>query len=1284
MREHEFDYEALTNTQFQALVSALVAREHPRTQCMALSGRDGGRDTIVQVTADDGKLADVLIFQAKMRQKSVTGVPTTNDLYEWVAAQLRRERRKIRNLIGRGAREYVFVSNVPASGDLDTGLRDRVRDFMASELPLTASAWWREDLDTRLRIYPEIAATHGLLTGEAALRGLCARCGLTESAGSSPKPISVADLDVTVNGVTAFLAAQYKDDRVMRFSQVDLDPILLLDLFVDVPLRQLRLSESRPSRKWEIACYQVAERYDETQRDQQDGESIRYAGRFPIVDHVGTADLLLLSQSDLFLRMLIEGAPGQGKSTVSQYVCQVHRARLLNKTADLDRIHVLHRHSNVRIPFRIELRRYAAWLIEQSNKTRDGLIHYVAELIERASELSFGTNHLVALFCGSPCIVMLDGLDEVADIDTRNVVIDNITKLSENLNAWDADSLLIVTSRPTTLIAGNALPITEFEHFNLSNLSRSHIFEYADAWVAVKKLSAEKNEEIKEVLTLSLESKHVADLARNPMQLAILLYLIHTRGNSLPEKRTALYHSYIETFQMRESDKSLPVSKYGNLLLDLHGYLAWLLHSRAELKTSGGAQGDIATTELIQIVASYLEFEGYDPALAGQIFVGVQRFFVLVARVEGRFEFEVQPLREFFAARHLYTTSPQGPSAEEPAGTRPDRLEALLRNPYWLNVLRFFVGHYQKGELPDLARRLIDLTLSPDWGGTSRPYDIIYRVMQDYSMYQSRRDTREVAAALGIGIGARLISRGFESSYRSSLRVDKFTEDTGQAEIIRVTRELLEKRQTDEVTQELAATLAVNDPAPAEWWLRQWKSSSSDNRRRVILARIGSQCGAFEVLSLEDAADVFLPTSPLGHELWIRCLEAGRHDVAQLDVSRLSCVINELSNGSLVRARSSHKRNWLSDLLWLLRTTNLRRLDRKEQFQDESVNEVPSVWAVENNSQVDLSELQALSASLAEPISTTQERHDRWVRNVEVINRVLGQGWTSWRAAFAPILQGEIAEQGTCVDLLDSSKSQIDRLGSALQSRSDSDYWIGATSSNELHDPHAHGNRMAISAATFAWASSEVLNAVLPHMATWWHVMTPRDCGELRDFLLDIQYTRTVKTVEVVGKLAQFDSLDQLPPNLTVFISPRLRSADRKALLSHLTELTRSQEDEFLDGEIVAGLTGVVIRQPDNQLIAEVVKRHAQARYGGHMLRSPQERRAVGRRFMEKFPATIAAAVLAQPLIYPWDLVEFCDRVLTARVVKSVVPMRLTANEAGWFRYDADSKRSDKSAHEAI
>ena len=85
--------------------------------------------------------------------------------------------------------------------------------------------------------------------------------------------------------------------------------------------------------------------------------------------------------------------------------------------------------------------------------------------------------------------------------------------------------------------------------------------------------------------------------------------------------------------------------------------------------------------------------EEHDSELAEELLKGtVERVGALVSRVEGMFEFEVQPLREYFAARHLYKTAPYSPVGQAHKGTRPERFEAIAASSYWTNVTRFFCG----------------------------------------------------------------------------------------------------------------------------------------------------------------------------------------------------------------------------------------------------------------------------------------------------------------------------------------------------------------------------------------------------------------------------------------------------------------------------------------------------------------------------------------------------------------------------------------------------------------
>ena len=99
----------------------------------------------------------------------------------------------------------------------------------------------------------------------------------------------------------------------------------------------------------------------------------------------------------------------------------------------------------------------------------------------------------------------------------------------------------------------------------------------------------------------------------------------------------------------------------------------------------------------------------------------VERVVAIVSRVQGLYEFDVQTLREYFAARHLYETAPYSPVGDERRGTISDRWRALSRNYYWLNVARFYAGCYSEGELPSLVDDLRALSDDEMFRTTNHP-----------------------------------------------------------------------------------------------------------------------------------------------------------------------------------------------------------------------------------------------------------------------------------------------------------------------------------------------------------------------------------------------------------------------------------------------------------------------------------------------------------------------------------------------------------------------------------
>ena len=174
----------------------------------------------------------------------------------------------------------------------------------------------------------------------------------------------------------AAMSVQFGKDNDVRFRQVDLTGISVENLFVDVP------ASSHPG--------SPADRLIKEMNPHQQGQS---GARDTSVSQAGAAQALLHpSWTD---STVIVGGPGQGKTTLLQYLCQYHRARCLDRheyspiaagLAPVTRV--------VRTPIKIELTDYAAWrrkrLAGHTASTTPGqqdpdvaLLLYIAETVPR-------------------------------------------------------------------------------------------------------------------------------------------------------------------------------------------------------------------------------------------------------------------------------------------------------------------------------------------------------------------------------------------------------------------------------------------------------------------------------------------------------------------------------------------------------------------------------------------------------------------------------------------------------------------------------------------------------------------------------------------------------------------------------------------------------------------------------------------------------------------------------------------------------------------------------------
>ena len=852
-------YEALNDISFQKFAQSLIVSVHPDTICLPVRQPDGGRDAIYYHAALERK--NFVVFQVKFSTK-----PKETTERDAIDSLIKSEEKKVSNLIQNGATHYYLVTNIQGTSHLGVGSIDRVHETLTGKFKIPCYVWWRDDLDARLDnasdvkwSFPEICRATDVL------QFLIKR------------PDHTSDLEAA-RAITAYMSKQHGDDRDVKFKQVELKR-RLTDLFVDIPIG-LKGSRSEGTRVQRTHTPKgITARY--LQQVEEDLEVENEEDHPYIHGGLAAGFLLHIPFEKGVTRLVLEGAPGQGKSTVTQFLCQVNRLKLLpTRRTELGSVGAVHAGAPTRAPFRVDMRDLAAWVSGRHPYAKAGEIappeeghrsleSFLTMQIEwHSGGLTLSQHHLLDFFVRSHSVVVLDGFDEVADIKMRARVVEEICAAANRLDAHALSLQIIVTSRPAAFANSPGFPEEDWVHFELNDLKKPNIHAYKEKWSDAQDLTDDE----KNILTATLEEKlqqpHLRELSRNPMQLAILLQLMHVQGAALPDKRTALYEEYMKIFLNREVEKKQIAGDHRELILTIHGLLAWVLQVQAE---TGQGSGSITLDALRTEVTSYLTMEEHDPTLAESLLTGtVERVGALVSRVQGTFEFEVQPLREYFAARHLYKTAPNSPPGGERRGTRPDRFAALASSSYWTNVTRFYCGFYDEGELPSLVDGLMTVSERTGYNLITQPRRLALMLLSDYVFTQSPRSIKRLIKFVAQEPDfERLAAMDFGQSHRGMI----LPETAGGKVLYDVCTERLQRESNPLIRKALRQTMAKNGNRAK--LKKQWLMCAYDRKGDTSLLSEARDFKLVDELTLDEVA--VLANGNLSLQLrWLA--EANLHD----------------------------------------------------------------------------------------------------------------------------------------------------------------------------------------------------------------------------------------------------------------------------------------------------------------------------------------------------------------------------------------------------------------------
>src|SRR4028119_1352587 len=238
-----------------------------------------------------------------------------------------------------------------------------------------------------------------------------------------------------------------------------------------------------------------------------------------------------------YRRMAVLGAPGSGKTTLLRYLTQTYATKQQRK---------VHPKAPKLIPILLHLRDVRQEIVNNNQLTLAELITQQVQQQQQKYHLENPRpNWFAEKIRQNKCLVMLDGLDEVADETQRQQVS---CWVDAQMHAYP-DTAFILTSRPVgyqTARLQQDVTVLEVQPFNLKQMEQfigswyleTEVISHAgqdDAGVR-----ADAKQQADDLIKRIKNSKPLADMAVNPLLLTMIA-TVHRRGSALPGKRVELY-----------------------------------------------------------------------------------------------------------------------------------------------------------------------------------------------------------------------------------------------------------------------------------------------------------------------------------------------------------------------------------------------------------------------------------------------------------------------------------------------------------------------------------------------------------------------------------------------------------------------------------------------------------------------------------------------------------------------------------------------------------------------
>ncbi|MDJ0903998.1 MAG: SUMF1/EgtB/PvdO family nonheme iron enzyme [Xenococcus sp. MO_188.B8] len=368
-----------------------------------------------------------------------------------------------------------------------------------------------------------------------------------------------------------------------------------------------------------------------------------------------------------FRRLAVLGPPGSGKTTLLKHLTLIY-AKKKNRLYKAPKL----------IPVLLYLRDFRRLIVREEPPNLPQLIREHIQKLPAPESLTPPNNWIEDQLKIGKFLVMLDGLDEVADFKERK----NVSQWLNHQIETYRKNLFILTSRPHGYRSapveqvGTVLEVLPFnsqqvKQFIQSWYLQTEIMSRAGRDTPAVRSEAQNN--ANDLIERIMDNRATADMAKNPL-LVTMIATVHYCDSELPGPRVELYQRICDLLLgPRQEEKKIETPLTGEQNKSVLQVLALALMQRKTREFNPSQGQDLIQDELQRVAGSTLtpsRFLKQIQEISG----------LLVERELGIYEFAHLSFQEYLAAAQVKELQ------------QDDLLTQNLQDPWWAETIRLYAA----------------------------------------------------------------------------------------------------------------------------------------------------------------------------------------------------------------------------------------------------------------------------------------------------------------------------------------------------------------------------------------------------------------------------------------------------------------------------------------------------------------------------------------------------------------------------------------------------------------